>query len=238
MFSWKEHTNEFLHKLLCHEGLADTTCAICHCHPTHPLPVSTDLGADSDSNLLCKPRLICCKDCYGPFLECADCSLKRHANLPLHDLQVCDITEIRDLEIDLQMPNTQEWNGLFWTKTTTAKIGVVIQLGHEGGFCPLPAVPGVDMVVIDSNGIHEVRTHFCNCARALRANKRQQLMRAGWYPATVVDPQTCATFRVLERYHLLNLVGGVNVHDFMGSLERLTNATEPSLTPVSTYSDR
>ena len=89
------------------------------------------------------------------------------------------------------------------------------------------------MVVLDSNGIHEVGVHFCGCALAMRANKREQLMRAGWYPATVVDLQTCATFQVLERYHLLNVVGGVNVHDFVGSLERLTSATEPSSTPVS-----
>jgi hypothetical protein len=89
------------------------------------------------------------------------------------------------------------------------------------------------MVVLDSNGIHKIRVHFCGCALAMRANKRKQLMRAGWYPATVIDPQTCVTFRVLERYHLLNVLGGVNVHDFVGSLERLTNATEPSTTPVS-----
>lgn len=93
-------------------------------------------------------------------------------------------------------------------------------------------MPRVNMVILDSNGIHEVGVHFCGCALAMRANKREQLMRAGWYPATVVDPQTCATFRVLERYHLLNIVGGVNVHDFVGSLERLTDATMPVSTLV------
>jgi hypothetical protein len=93
-------------------------------------------------------------------------------------------------------------------------------------------MPRVNMVILDSNGIHKVSVHFCGCALAMRANKCEQLMRARWYPATVVDPQTCATFRVLERYHLLNIVGGVNVHGFVGSLERLTDATMPVSTPV------
>jgi CxC2 like cysteine cluster associated with KDZ transposases len=124
-----------------------------------------------------------------------------------------------------------EWQ--LWVKVSATKLGVVVQLGHEGASCPLPHLPRVNMVVLDSNGIHEIGVHFCGCALSLRANKREQLMRARWYPATVIDPQTCATYEVLKRYHLLNVVGGVNVHDFVGSLERLTNATEPSLTPVS-----
>ncbi|KAF7966211.1 hypothetical protein HWV62_39676 [Athelia sp. TMB] len=47
--------------------------------------------------------------------------------------------------------------------------------------------------------------------------RRMQLLRAGWYPATMTNPQTCATLAVLEEYHLLLLKGALNVHDFIAA---------------------
>jgi hypothetical protein len=41
----------------------------------------------------------------------------------------------------------------------------------------------------------------------------------------VTDPTTCATFKVLDLFRLLNVVGNVNCHDFINALERLTDAT-------------
>lgn len=79
MLSWKEHTTEFLQEMLCHEALFNTTCDTCQCTPTHPHRGSMDPP----------PHLIRCKDCYGGFVECVDCSVKRHGSLPLHNLQVC-----------------------------------------------------------------------------------------------------------------------------------------------------
>lgn len=58
------------------------------------------------------------------------------------------------------------------------------------------------------------------------------MLRAGWYPASVTDPSTCATFSVLDQFHLLNLAGGLNTLDFIGALERLTDGTRVEVTPV------
>ncbi|KAJ7831263.1 hypothetical protein B0H13DRAFT_1543305, partial [Mycena leptocephala] len=43
------------------------------------------------------------------------------------------------------------------------------------------------------------------------------------------EPKTCATFAVLRQFQLLNCLGKVSAHDFVGSLELLTN--NDGLTP-------
>lgn len=86
--------------------------------------------------------------------------------------------------------------------------------------------------MLDSHGIHEVTARYCGCERALLASKRAQLLRIRWYPATVTDPTTCATFRALEEFTLLNLKGALNVHNWIGALAMRTDGTKVSLTPV------
>lgn len=78
-------------------------------------------------------------------------------------------------------------------------------------------------MVLDITGIHTLRFQYCGCAGSRTSNNLQQLLRNGWYPATVTDPTTCATFKVLDLFRLLNVVGNMNVHDFIGTLERLTD---------------
>jgi hypothetical protein len=85
MFSWKEYTNEFLQVLLRHEGLPSATCATCHNAPIYPPGL---MEATSRTHQPTGPYLIRCQDCHGGFVECVSCSTTRHANLPLHNLQV------------------------------------------------------------------------------------------------------------------------------------------------------
>lgn len=70
------HDEEFLYELLRHEGRGDNThqhtCSGCQ------IPFGEAGG-----------RMIQCRDCFGGALECIDCCLKRHAQLPLHRIQVC-----------------------------------------------------------------------------------------------------------------------------------------------------
>ncbi|KAF7374455.1 CxC2 domain-containing protein [Mycena sanguinolenta] len=101
----------------------------------------------------------------------------------------------------------QEWTGHFWTVVSLASLGSVYQLGHGGHPCPRPAPTVRTMVVIDTEYIHTSNS-----------------LRNGWYPATTVDPATCATFASLELFRLLNVVGNINVNDFVGTLERRTSA--------------
>jgi hypothetical protein len=48
-----------------------------------------------------------------------------------------------------------------------------------------------DFIVIDINAIHSISLAFCNCKHAQQ--RYVQLLRAGLYPATVLEPKTAAT---------------------------------------------
>ncbi|KAJ7863700.1 hypothetical protein B0H13DRAFT_2354000 [Mycena leptocephala] len=148
-------------------------------------------------------RMFRCRDC-GEFIQCLECCLEHHQLSPLH------------------FP--EEWHGEFWKKTTLGAIGLVYHVGHGGRFCPAPAPLTRKMVVIDTNGIHTVSFQYCGCSRSRETSNIGLLMRNGWYPASLMDPSTCATFRVLDLFCLLNVVGNVNAHDFMMALERGTDA--------------
>ncbi|KAH7905083.1 hypothetical protein BJ138DRAFT_1138372 [Hygrophoropsis aurantiaca] len=138
----------------------------------------------------------------GNVVECGTCCKARHSILPLHTIQ--------------------KWTGKFWEKSSLRSLGHIVSLGHNGrDACPFPSSEYA-MVILDSNGIHSISVKFCGCSASTAVSKRVQLLRLGWYPATVVDPQTCATFRVLEHFSKLKLNGGLNAHDFVAALEQLT----------------
>ncbi|KAF8174368.1 hypothetical protein K438DRAFT_1980398 [Mycena galopus ATCC 62051] len=87
--------------------------------------------------------------------------------------------------------------------------------------CASPLKANKGFVVIDITGTHNVNVNFCKCDGNIE--KRQQLMRVRWWPATARDPQTCATFGVVRLFQILNCLGKVSSHDFLRSLELLTN---------------
>ncbi|KAJ6476565.1 hypothetical protein DFH09DRAFT_952317 [Mycena vulgaris] len=155
-------------------------------------------------------RLFRCDEC-GQFLQCQNCLLARHQQTPLHTLK--------------------EWNGQFWTEASLLTLGLIYQLGHGGFRCERPAFPLRTLVVIHTNGIHTVHYHYCGCDKLSRMNNLGQLMANTWYPATTIDPDTCATFAALEIFRLLSVVGNLNVHDYVGSLERLTDPFRISSVP-------
>ncbi|KAJ7510750.1 hypothetical protein B0H11DRAFT_1701190 [Mycena galericulata] len=123
----------------------------------------------------------------------------------------------------------KEWNGAFFERRSLAELGLVVQLGHPPGYACPTARPGHELfVVIDVTGIHNVKVQFCDCDS--RVLHWQQLMRVRWWPATVRDPQTCATFAVVRLFQIMNCLGKVSAHDFLRSLELLTN--NDGLNPV------
>lgn len=88
-----------------------------------------------------------------------------------------------------------------------------------------------EFTVIHTNGIHRVTICYCDCDCAV--SRRQQLLRHRWYPATVHVPQTCATFEVLNQFHLLTLTSKLAVFAFYTTLERLTDNTGLDVPRVS-----
>ncbi|KAJ7721966.1 hypothetical protein DFH07DRAFT_783991 [Mycena maculata] len=146
-----------------------------------------------------------CREC-GVFIQCLECVLTRHTLTPLHKLQ--------------------EWRGRAWFPTTLESLGSVYQLGHGGHPCKHPAPAVRTMIVIDIGHIHSVKFRYCACNHSDTAQNLEQLLRNDWYLATTVDPVTCATFASLEMFRLLNVVGNINVKDYVGTLEQLTNACD------------
>ncbi|KAJ7468418.1 hypothetical protein B0H11DRAFT_2238884 [Mycena galericulata] len=145
-----------------------------------------------------------CLDC-GQHLQCKQCCLSRHVLMPLHTLK--------------------EWGGHFWLDRSLAEIGLVYQLGHGGLPCIFPDERVYKMTVIEAPIIHQIRVRYCKCERSDHADNLAQLLRNAWYPASVTDPGTCATFKTLEAYRLYNVVGNMNVNDFIHAMERATDVT-------------
>ncbi|TRM64737.1 hypothetical protein BD626DRAFT_400204 [Schizophyllum amplum] len=153
-----------------------------------------------------------CEDC-GVYLQCQSCCVERHAVAPTHRV-MC-------------------WNGMYWDKSTTlTDLGLVYQIGHGGLPCPAPRAFVYPMTVIAPTHICRLKVRYCACSRGLLASNVQQLLREQWYPATVLEPSTCALFSTLDHFALLTVVANTNVRDFVTSLQcsgnglRLVNPAE------------
>ncbi|KAJ7059318.1 hypothetical protein C8F01DRAFT_1301916 [Mycena amicta] len=198
---WRRQIPSYLDELLRSEGLGrhleHPRCAVC--------------GADG-------LRLFRCRQC-GQFLQCETCLRERHQQQPLHRPEV--------------------WNGDFWApcslyrdSAAVIQLEMVYQLGYHGFECPYPAQRSKDrpwtLTVLDQAGIFKVDVRFCGCSDSLRHphGHLSQLMDNGWYPATTIEPSTCATYALLEQFRLLKVVANVNTNDFVKTLERLTDATQ------------
>lgn len=119
----------------------------------------------------------------------------------------------------------QRWNSRFFESTTLQSLSLVVQLGHHHKErCPVPALAPRSFVVIHTNGFHPLTVQFCECDNQAAAGTRvQQLLRYELYPATLDDPSTCCTFRLMETFHLLTLQSKVTVYDFYVSLQKMTD---------------
>ncbi|KAF9504109.1 hypothetical protein BS47DRAFT_1401750 [Hydnum rufescens UP504] len=121
------------------------------------------------------------------------------------------------------------WTGQMFEHASLRGLGLTVQLGHLAyQKCPVPVYASSSFIVIHMNGVHSIRVTFCGCSNA--PHHRVQLLRRRWFPSTVLQPKSCATFKVLHQYHLLSLSSKISIHHFYDMLERLTNNT--GLVPV------
>ncbi|KAJ6495711.1 hypothetical protein C8R47DRAFT_1176230 [Mycena vitilis] len=118
----------------------------------------------------------------------------------------------------------QEWDGKKFKRDRTGlkNLGLRMQLGHPPGVvCTSRYSARNDFVVYDLSGVHEVAVDFCGCEPHVDPNI--QLLRACWWPATVIMPNTCATFALLRLFHVINCLGKLSAYDFLRGLEMCTN---------------
>ncbi|KAL0572707.1 hypothetical protein V5O48_009258 [Marasmius crinis-equi] len=148
-----------------------------------------------------------CQYCYGGQIMCQRCIVEQHQSRPLDQVEY--------------------WNGLYFERTTLAILGLIIQLGHPAGeCCGLPEPFRVGFTVVDVFGIQDVNINSCLCQREdVVGNRLQQLLRFQLYPATVQNPSTVFTFRLLNLFHTLTLQGKITLYDFYRSLEKRTDGT-------------
>ncbi|KAJ7623110.1 hypothetical protein DFH06DRAFT_1142895 [Mycena polygramma] len=143
------------------------------------------------------------QSCYGPGMFCQECIVVRHQVLPTHWIQ--------------------KWSAGFFQRVNLLSLGLTVQLGHTpGSACTTMRRGKYKFTVIDVTGIHNVAVQFCECDQ--RIAHWQQLMHVYWWPATVVDPSTCATFNVICLFQNMNCLGKISDFHFLRSLELLTNA--------------
>ncbi|TRM62975.1 hypothetical protein BD626DRAFT_403580 [Schizophyllum amplum] len=143
------------------------------------------------------------QECQGGQMFCKACTIQNHQYQPLHWIE--------------------EWTGHgYFARTTLREMGLRFQLGHApGSICKIPRPANKNFVVIHTNGIHQLAVDFCGCDSSLAYT--QQTLRAAWWPATTVDPQTCATIPCLRQFVLLNALGNVSAYDYYRTLAALTN---------------
>ncbi|KAJ6463641.1 hypothetical protein C8R47DRAFT_992530 [Mycena vitilis] len=140
--------------------------------------------------------------CFGEVMRCSQCIVASHAALPTHF----------------------KWDGRRFLRSRTGlrELGLRVQLGHPPGVvCQFKYPARNDFVLYDISGVHELALDFCGCLP--RVEPRVQLMRACWWPATVIKPNTCATFAALRLFHALNCLGKLSAYDFLRGLEKITN---------------
>ena len=117
----------------------------------------------------------------------------------------------------------KQWVDMHFTQVTLKSLGLCLELGHAvGDHCCNPKCAFRDeFVVINTNGIHDIALDFCRCRMAQTHVK--QLLHTHLFPATIFDPKTAATFKVLEKYQLLSFKSKVSSYEYYQCLVQLIN---------------
>ncbi|KAJ7216212.1 hypothetical protein C8J57DRAFT_1440543 [Mycena rebaudengoi] len=150
----------------------------------------------------------CCdQECHGWYLYCDSCMVQVHQALPLHWIE--------------------KWDGDHFKRMSLRSLGLVVQLGHaaRAARCVRWEHGNTNFTVIHTNGIHRVVVDFCNCGELAGVEHWRQMMRVKWWPATPVDPQTCATDACLRQFQTLNCLSKISGYDYYQGLVLLTDNT-------------
>jgi hypothetical protein len=86
------------------------------------------------------------------------------------------------------------------------------------------------MTAVHTNGFHKLSIHFCYCEGA--ASQAIQLSNHGYFPGTMVQPETIYSFGVLENFHAHTLSSKKSLYDYHDALVKMTNAAFPQDVPV------
>jgi hypothetical protein len=130
----------------------------------------------------------------------------------------------------------QKWTGEFFVRTTFLELGATYQLGHRiGESCTMPS-PAVDLTLFDTSNVTVIRIHYCYCGEpGQQQPPRVQLLRIRWFPATLKQPGTAFTFRLLDFLHKLQTRSKVNLYDVYATLVSIPNPSGLAAPIVGAY---
>ncbi|EAU82120.2 hypothetical protein CC1G_09579 [Coprinopsis cinerea okayama7 len=154
-------------------------------------------------------RTITCRDCTLYPLTCVQCFATAHKHHPLHWAEVWN-PEARCFE-------RKDISDVLPLKSTTP---FTVDLGHSGTDCSSHSLP-IPMTLVDVNGIHKANVRFCTCHGI--HERVSQLVKSGFFPATLTQPRTAFSFSVLRQFHLIQLEGKMSAYDFCSTLRRLSD---------------
>ncbi|KAK0227246.1 hypothetical protein EDD85DRAFT_776903, partial [Armillaria nabsnona] len=141
--------------------------------------------------------IFCCLECSPCRLECQSCCVGRHASMPLHVVW--------------------RWTGTLFVKVPLKNLGLRVQLGHEDGTqCFAPEHGHVNFTMIHVNRLHKLNIDFCNCWE--RVSHRRQMLRYGWFPATVIQPWSATTLEALDLFMACTLTSKMCAFNFYKSV--------------------
>lgn len=114
--------------------------------------------------------------------------------------------------------------GEFFVRVTLLDLGATYQLGHRfGEDCARPS-GFTDLTLFDVSNVTVVRIRYCYCGEpGSQDPPRVQLLRMRWFPATLKQPGTAFTFRLLDFVHKLQTRSKVNLYDVYATLISIPN---------------
>lgn len=129
--------------------------------------------------------------------------------------------------VNLPCHRFQQWNGDFFQDVTSADIGYVFNLGHGGRHCA--SATQRSFTLGDTNGLHVIQMRFCR--HPGRGDFARQLLKAGIFPCSDIQPASGFTFSLLRQFHLLSTEAKLSSQRYYNVLCALTNNIFPHLVP-------
>ena len=163
-----------------------------------------------------KQGLLRCDDCFSRCMLCHDCCLMVHQDTPFHSIK--------------------KWTGHFFQDTSLNEDRFTLHLCHGGAPCPEAQFKtGTQdnkkcLVVVDVSGVHQLHIGWCQCDDAPGADI--QLLRNHLFPASISNPSTAFTFKLLNYFHIDSVECKTSALSFFSKLRCLTNDSSPDSVPV------
>ncbi|EAU82874.2 hypothetical protein CC1G_05496 [Coprinopsis cinerea okayama7 len=187
-----------------------------------------------------------CNSCFDKPKLCSQCCRSRHLNQPLHRVEIWtgefyESSWLWKLGISIHLghggepcpcvyqppfsfPSNDDYISLSqstWENHHDFTFGASPQMGRDGH--------GQEMVLVHTNGIHQLAVYQCLCPGAPSID--EQCVLGGLYPSTFKSVATVFTLELLQDFTLASLECQTSASDYFSKLRRLTNPEFPDSVP-------